>query len=136
MERDRREDNKTENDIIHVICWAGSDRSRLVAEELNRRGYIATHGGVITGHNYTTPDDLVGVGTIIFTDDVTREKFKKDKTLTRQTRASGAEILTLCLSEQEKEIAFQGGEEKLEAFKKVIAAKLDLFGFSYKKMKY
>ena len=45
------------NKMIHVVCFAGSDRSRLIAKELNARGYIASYGGVSNGRNYTTEED-------------------------------------------------------------------------------
>jgi len=133
---ERTKENEQENLIIHVVCWAGSDRSAYVAEELNKRGYFATHGGVILGHNYTTSEDLVGVGTVIFTDDNVRDEFKKDKRLTKQLRANNATSLVLCITEEEKQIARQGGPEKMEELRQIISSKLDLFGFGYKKMKY
>ncbi len=135
MNAERGKDNTEKNFIIHVVCWAGSDRSKYIAEELNKRGYFATHGGVLHGHNYTTPEDLKGVGTVIFTDDTVRKEFRKDKSLTRQLRANNAKTLVLCITEEEKDIAHQG-QEKMDELRNIISSKLDLYGFEYKKLKY
>jgi len=135
MGKERNQEQDTNNFIIHVVCWAGSDRSKYIADELTKRGYIASHGGVLIGHNYTTPEDLAYVNTVIFTDDTVRRVFKKDKGLTRQLRANNARSIVFCLTEEEKDIAMQNAG-KLEELKNIISAKLDFFGFGYRKMKY
>jgi hypothetical protein len=136
MERKDKGEKDFGNLLVHVVCKAGSDRSRLIAEELNKRGYLATHGGIDKTYNYTTPEDLVGVGTIIFTSDYIRDVFKTNKELTRVARLNNAKSIVLCISEEEKEHAFQAGSQGINKLRKTIADRLDIFGFEYKKMKY
>ena len=37
--------------IVLVVCFAGSDRSKMVAEVLNKWGYIASNRGVNKNYN-------------------------------------------------------------------------------------
>lgn len=120
--------------VVLAICWAGSDRSQWIADELNQRGYAASCGGVLANHNYVTREDLVGVGKLIFASQADRDRFKKDKKLNQTVKARGIETFVMDISEDEKNKAiFYHKEDQL---KQEIAKQLDRLGFSYQKMKY
>jgi hypothetical protein len=113
--------------IILAVCFAGSDRSRFIAEELNDRGYVASYAGVNKNHNYVTEQDLVGIGAIIFTTQKVRNMFKKDKQLNKILKANKIPVHTINITESEKEKAIQSGNEKL--LRRTISQELDGLGF-------
>jgi len=113
--------------MVHVVCAAGSDRSRLIAEELNRRGYLATWGGVLRNHNYTTAEDLAGVEDVIFTTQQISDQFSRDRGLNKALKRNNAQKHVINITEQEKEVAFQSGD--LSGLMADIKTKLDGLGF-------
>lgn len=113
--------------IVLAVCWAGSDRSKYIAGELNRRGYVASYVGVHKSHNYVTEQDLVGIGTVIFADQGTKREFKKDRKLNRTLKANKATVHIMDITESDKNRARQSGNE--EGLKQDISDKLDLLGF-------
>ncbi len=118
--------------IVHVVCFAGSDRSRYVAKELNKRGYLATHGGIDEIHNYTTKEDLVSVGSIIFVDSKVKELFKQKKELNKAVKKNNISMKVMEVSESEKNRATQSGN--LEKLREKISEQLDGLGYRNKNL--
>ena len=112
---------------VFVICWAGSDRSKYISEELNNRGYFATHGGVLEGQNYVTKQDLANVGKIIFSSVNEKEQFDKDRTLKEFVRRNGIQTFVMNITESDKDRAHNTGE--INDLKSEISAHLDSLGF-------
>lgn len=124
--------NGKENELFRkrtvlAVCFAGSDRSRFMAEELNRRGYVASYAGVNKNHNYVTEQDLVGIGAIIFTTQKVRDIFKKDRRLNKILKANKVPIHIIDVTEDEKERAIQSKDE--ESLRRAISQELDGLGF-------
>ena len=113
--------------MVLVVCWAGSDRSKYIAEELNRRGYVASYVGVNKNHNYVTEQDLLGIGTVIFADKGVKREFKQDRGLNRTLKANEATVHIMDITESDKDRAKQSGNE--EGLKQDISNKLNLLGF-------
>ncbi len=123
MEFEGRPDLK----MVHVVCLAGTDRSRMIAEELNRRGYVATYSGILRGRNYTTEEDLNGVQDIIFTTQRVADGFKKDRRLNKYATTNNLNKHVIGITESEKEAAFQHGD--IELLNGRIRTGLDSLGF-------
>lgn len=123
MEFEGRPDLK----IVHVVCFAGTDRSRMIAEELNRRGYVATYSGILRGRNYTTEEDLNGVQDIIFTTQRVANGFKKDRGLNKYATTNQVNKHIIGITESEKEAAIQQGD--IESLNDKIRSGLDSLGF-------
>lgn len=120
------------NNMVHVVCFAGSDRSRYVAEELNSRGYVATHGGIDEIHNYTTKEDLVGIGSIIFVDSVIKKEFKNNRELHKAVKKNNIPMKVMDITESEKQNARESGN--LEKLRRKISTQLDYLGYKNKKL--
>jgi len=120
------------DNIVHVVCFAGSDRSKYVAQELNNRGYLATHGGINEVHNYTTKEDLVGVGSIIFVDSKIKKEFKKNKELNKAVKNNNISMKVMRITESEKQRARDSGN--LRKLREKIAKQLDHLGYKNKKL--
>lgn len=112
---------------VFVICRAGSDRSKYIAEDLIQRGYNASHGGTIEGHNYVTKDDLSYVGSIVFTSVFEKKQFDEDLSLKDFVKRNGINIRVMNITESDKNRAHDSG--KIDALKKEISAQLDTLGF-------
>jgi hypothetical protein len=123
--------NKFKEKSVYVICWAGSDRSKYIADELMQRGYLAEHGGVMDGQNYVTKEDLSYVGSIIFSSIFEKEKFDKDKDLKDFAKNNGIQIFVMNITESDKDRAHNS--EKVDLLKKEVSSQLDHIGF--KKLK-
>lgn len=124
--------NGKENELFRkravlAVCFAGSDRSRFIAEELNHRGYVASYGGVNKNHNYVTEQDLAGIGAVIFTTQKVRDIFKKDRRLNKILKANKVPVHIINITEDEKEKAIQSGDEK--SLRRAISQELDDLGF-------
>ncbi len=113
--------------MVLAVCLAGADRSRFIAEELNKRGYVASYGGVNRNHNYVTEDDLIGVDSIIFTTRAVRNQFKQDKRLNKALKANRVNLYIIDVTEGEKEKAIQSGN--LNPLRETISDKLERLGF-------
>jgi len=111
---------------VLVICWAGSDRSEYIADELNKRGYLAFQAGVMEGQNYVTQEDLSNVGTIVFSSLFEKREFDKDKRLAQYTKKNGIGIRVLNVTESDKDRAHSTGNTP--ALKGQIATQLDSVG--------
>lgn len=122
-----REHEPFRKKMILAVCLAGADRSRLIAEELNKRGYLASYGGVNRNHNYVTEDDLVGIDSIIFTTRAVRKQFKQDKRLNKALKVNRINLHIIDVTEGEKEKAIQSGD--LNPLRKTISDKLEQLGF-------
>ena len=121
------EDLKFRNQSVFVICWAGSDRSRYISEELNARGYFATHGGVLEGQNYVTKQDLANVGRIIFSSTFEKEEFDKNRILKEFVKRNGIQTYVMNITESDKDRTHNTG--KIDELKLEISAQLDSLGF-------
>lgn len=111
---------------VLVICWAGSDRSKLIADELSFRGYFSSHRGVMGGHNYVTPNDLLDVGTVVFASIKEKGKFDKYPKLKQLIHKNEIRELVLNITESDKDHAFGGGD--MEKLKSDIRLNLDSVG--------
>jgi len=125
---EQKEVDTFKNKMVLAVCFAGSDRSRLVSEELDKRGYVSSYAGVNRNHNYVTEQDLDGIGSIIFTSQKVRQMFKKDKKLNKILKENQTVIHNIDVSESDKETALQSGE--LSSLRKTISEKLDALGFN------
>lgn len=114
--------------MVLAVCSAGSDRSEYIADELNKRGYVASHGGTRPNHNYVTEDDLVGIGSIIFASQAERGEFKQNKRLNKVLKRNNVQLYVMNITESEKERAIQSKKE--DELKKQISQELDALGFT------
>ena len=125
---ENREEEDFRKRTVLAVCLAGTDRSRIIAEELGKRGYVAGYAGVLENKtNYVTEEDLVGVGSVIFTTGRVRDMFKADKRLNRILKRNGITTHVIDVSESDKEKALQSGQD--EELRKTITAKLDGLGY-------
>jgi len=125
---ENREGEDFRKRTVLAICLAGTDRSRIIAEELGKRGYVAGYAGVLENKtNYVTEEDLVGVGSVIFTTDRVRDMFKADRRLNRILKRNGVTTQVIDVSESDKEMALQSGQE--DELRKTITTKLDDLGY-------
>ena len=115
--------------MVLVICWAGSDRSRLIGEELEQRGYIVSRRGLMPGQNFVTPEDFENIGAVVFADQILKKRFIENNNikLCRALKKSRARVSIMNITETEKERAIQLGN--FEGLKLRISAELDYLGF-------
>jgi len=125
MEKDRSVEEFKIKSVL-AVCAAGSDRSRYISEELNNRGYFATSAGVIRGHNYVTPEDLYGVGIIVFSSIHEKKIFEEDEKLKSLVSRYNIQIRVLNITESIKNRAHDSG--KIEKLKDKISKQLDDVG--------
>ena len=112
---------------VFVVCRAGSDRSKYIAEELQQRGYVAYHGGTMRTHNYVTTDDLSFVGSIVFSSIHEKKQFDEDTRLKNFVKRNGINIHVMNITESDKNRAHDSG--KVDALKKEISSQLNTLGF-------
>ena len=112
---------------VVVICRAGSDRSKYIAEELSQRGYNATHGGTMEGHNYITKEDLSYAGSIIFASIHEKNQFDSDKSLKEYVKNNDINIFVMNITESDKNRAHDSN--KLQELRGTISEQLDSIGF-------
>lgn len=112
---------------VFVICRAGSDRSKYIAEELIQRGYYASHGGTLEGQNYVTKEDLSFVGSIVFSSVFEKKQFDEDLSLKDFVKRNGINIRVMNITECDKDRAHYSG--KIDVLKKEISSQLDTLGF-------
>ena len=105
--------------IVLVVCFAGSDRSKMVAEVLNKWGYIASNRGVNKNYNQVTSEDLRGIGSIIFTSPTIKDLFEEDEDLNRTLKINNIPVKVMNLTESDKERALQ--LDKIAQFKDKIS---------------
>lgn len=118
---------------VLAVCFAGSDRSQLIAEELGKRGYFATSAGVSRNHNYVTSEDLSNIGIVVFSSIHEKNIFDKDKKLKCILERNKIQIRVLNITECDKDKAFNtNGQEKL---KKEISNQLNAIGLKDLKVK-
>lgn len=113
--------------MVLAVCYAGSDRSKYIREELDNRGYIASNGGVLKNHNYVTEDDLANIGSLIFSSKYEQIEFNKDKNLKNTVERNGIDVYVMDITESEKERAI--GSNSLDNLKSKISEQLDNLGF-------
>jgi hypothetical protein len=113
--------------IVLVICYAGTDRSKFIADELNRRGYVASYAGLLENHNYVTEADLEGVGSVVFASKAEREAFRQNKRLNKVLKRNGITPYTMDITESQKERALQSNETA--KLRENIVKQLDYIGF-------
>jgi hypothetical protein len=114
---------------ILVLCAAGSDRSRLIAEELEKRGYIAKFRGASLewGSNPVEREDLDYIGTIVFSSALEKKLFDKNfPKLNGVIGKNNIGIRILNISEDDKERAFQ--TEGIDILTEQIRINLDSVG--------
>lgn len=121
------QDSDFKSRIVLAVCFAGSDRSSYVKQELEKRGYVASNGGVLKNHNYVTEEDLTNVGSVIFSSEFEKKEFEKNTRLKKALENSGAKVFTMNITESEKERALQ--QERLAELKIKISEQLDMLGF-------
>lgn len=112
---------------VHVICWAGSDRSKYISDELTRRGYNSTHGGVMDSQNYVTKEDLNFVGSIIFSSLAEKERFDQDKNLKSFVKKNKIQLFIMNITESRKNYAHNNKE--INSLIEEISSQLDRIGF-------
>lgn len=120
---ENREIEEFRKKSILIICWAGSDRSQLIADELNRRGYFAEGRGVMGGQNYVTENDLSNVGTIVFASQAEKNKFDRNHKLRKLALGRGIDFRVLNITESDKDRSFSSPDRK--DFLKKIEENLD-----------
>ena len=111
---------------VLAVCFAGSDRSRYIAEELNNRGYFATSAGVLKNHNYVTPEDLMNIGIVVFSSINEKNIFDKDRRLKSVIERHNIQVRVLNITESDKNRAHDSGE--VQALKSEISNQLDCVG--------
>lgn len=111
---------------VLAVCFAGSDRSRYIAEELNNRGYFATSAGVLKNHNYVTPEDLMNIGIIVFSSVNEKNIFDKDRRLKSMIERHNIQVRVLNITESDKNRAYDSGE--VQELKTEISKQLDSVG--------
>ena len=111
---------------VLTVCWAGSDRSQMIAEELNKRGYFAEGRGVMGGQNYVTEDDLSNVGIIVFSSQKEKEIFDRNQKLRKAALGKGISFRVLNITESDKDRAFSATDRT--DFEEKIKANLDKCG--------
>jgi hypothetical protein len=112
---------------VFVICRAGSDRSKYIAEELEERGYVASHGGTLKSQNYVTTSDLAYIGSVIFSSVFEKDQFDKDTKLKDFVKGNGINIYVMNITESDKNRAHDSG--KVQELKGTISSQLDVLGF-------
>lgn len=112
---------------VFVVCRAGSDRSKYIAEDLEKRGYNASHGGTLRSQNYVTTSDLAYVGSVVFASIFEKKQFDKDEKLKDFTKGNGINIYVMNITESDKNKAHDSG--KINELKQEISAQLDTLGF-------
>ncbi len=113
---------------VLAICAAGSDRSKYIAEELNKRGYFATNAGVLSNHNYVTPEDLFNVGTVVFSSIHEKKTFDNNPKLKAIIDNNNIQVRVLNVTESLKDRAHnEGSVDKLRA---EISTQLDSVGLT------
>lgn len=115
------------NRMVLAVCYAGSDRSKYIREELDKRGYIASNGGVLKNHNYVTENDLTNIGSLIFSSKYEQIEFNKDKKLKDAVVRNGINVFVMDITESEKERAI--GSNSVNNLKIKISKQLDELGF-------
>lgn len=125
MESNHEIDDFKRRSVI-AICSAGSDRSEYISEELNARGYFATHAGVTRNFNYVTPEDLSCVGIIVFSSIHEKKIFDRDTTLKTFVSRNDVQISVLNITESDKNRAHDSGN--VEKLKAEISKQLDCVG--------
>lgn len=120
-EEEAEEIKKMAPRMVLIVCLAGQNRSRLIAEVLNDRGYVAYHGGVGGAHPLTE-DELVGHQAIIFAMEEDQKRFYKKfpQMKTLPWRIMG-------LGDSHAARSLEKGEQK--ELKVKIAERLDHLGF-------
>lgn len=111
---------------VLAVCFAGSDRSRYIAEELNNRGYFATSAGVLENHNYVTPEDLMNIGIIVFSSINEKNIFDNDRKLKSIVERNHIQIRVLNITESDKNRAHDSGN--VQSLKTEISKQLDSVG--------
>lgn len=113
--------------MVLAVCYAGSDRSKYIREELDKRGYIASNGGVLKNHNYVTEDDLTNIGSLIFSSKYEQIEFNKNRKLKDAVDRNGINVFVMDITESEKERAI--GSNSVNNLKIKISKQLDGLGF-------
>ena len=131
---ENREEEEFRKRNILVICWAGSDCSQMIAEELNKRGYFAEGRGVMGGQNYVTEDDLSNVGIIVFSSQKEKEIFDRNQKLRKAALGKGISFRVLNITESDKDRAFSSPDRR--DFEEKIKANLDGCGLVDLNMRY
>ena len=108
---------------VLVICWAGSDRSQLIADELNKRGYFAEGRGVMGGQNYVTENDLLNIGIIVFSSQKEKDIFDRNKKLRKMALSKRINFRVLNITESDKDRAFSSTDRT--SFEEKIKVNLD-----------
>lgn len=111
---------------VLAICAAGSDRSKYIAEELNKRGYFATNAGVISNHNYVTPEDLLNVGTVVFSSIHEKKTFDNNPKLKAIINSNNIQVRVLNITESLKDRAHN--EDSVDKLRVEISTQLDNVG--------
>lgn len=60
--------------LVLVVCWAGQNRSRIISEVLDSRGYASYHGG-IEGAHPLIDEELENIQAIIFATENDKDRF-------------------------------------------------------------
>ena len=110
---EKKETGEFRKNSILVVCWAGSDRSQMIADELNRRGYFAEGRGVMGGQNYVTEEDLTSIGTIVFSSKHEKDKFDRNHKLRKLALRNSIDFRVLNITESDKDRAFSATRGEL-----------------------
>lgn len=127
MEEGRELEDFRKRSVL-AVCAAGTDRSKYISDELNRRGYFASNAGVIKNHNYVTPEDLSDIGTVIFSSLFEKKIFDTDIKLRSILHLNNIQVRVLNITESDKDRAHNvGSVDKLKA---EIVKQLDCVGLT------
>jgi len=120
-EEEKKEIEKLCPRMVLVVCLAGQNRSRLIAEVLDDRGYVSYHGGVGGAHPLTE-DELAGHEAIIFAMEEDQKRFYKKFPLMKNLPWR-----ILGLGDSHAARSLERNEQ--EELKQKIAGRLDRLGF-------
>ena len=109
-----------ESPLILTICMGGTDRSRVIAEELRKRGYDSWNRGIRSFTNRLTQEDIDRANHIIVVGDRVLEEVEE------QFDLSGKKIDFLELIESIHSTKIKRGGEHEESVRELIREDLDL----------
>lgn len=115
---------------VLVLCGAGTDRSKLIALELESRGYHAIFRGVNWGTNLVTLEDLEAIGHVVFSSIHEKKVFdakKEYKKLRERIGADRKSVRVLNITEDDKNKAIHSNN--IDSLKGMISNQLDQIGF-------
>ena len=112
------------NKSVLVLCGAGSDRSKLISDELNERGYMSSHRGVNWGDNKVESQDLDYIGIVIFSSFNEKREFDKlYPKLSNKIQKNKIKVFVFDITESDKNRAYDSN--KIDNLKKQISKDLD-----------